>query len=428
MTNDSLVVLALVYLFGVALGFQFGLALLCLFGLALACLFAFRHKRPAELLVYHTLADVQDILSGEHLPKVTLWRPASTPLQSRAIPNERLIRAFGINNAFTTTDENYHKEFLQKARGLLQRKHDDWRHLGEVAKDLTEQMTREGAEKGNISLVTVVQVVALKVAIHVLFDMPIDKLADGTIGSLAKTINKLWIGSKAVKPTDSLLQKHQQDLEEALKEIFLIREDTPRSNPLNLILPAYETLWRVVLRCFVEVKFRSGTAASAYHRLFRAFLSNPTQDTFVCTEDGISVSFIVSEALRLYPPTRRVYRQITRGFWSKPKIVAADIEALQRDPHFWGEDSLCFNPLRWTDKRACPAYMPFGTKPFLCPARNQFGPWMIGMLVAALVAATEEGWTWKAESEADSIVADGPLSMEREDYGTLELCRESSEP
>lgn len=277
-------------------------ALMCLFGLALACLLAFRHKRPAEPLVYHTLADIQDILSGKHLAKVTLWRPASTLLRSRAVPNERLIRAFGIDNAFTTTDEAYHKEFLREAKGLLQQNHGEWQHLGEVAEDLTKRMMREGEQNGNISLVTVVQVVALKIAIHVLFNMPIDRLADGTINSLAKTINKLWIGSKTLKSPDSSFQKHQKDLEDALQEIFPTWEGTPRSNPLNFILPAYETLWRVVLRCFVEVKFRSGAAASSYHGLFRTFLSDPTQKTFAGAKNGISVSSIVSEALRLYPP------------------------------------------------------------------------------------------------------------------------------
>ena len=78
MVIDSVSVLALLGLFGLALACLFGLglaslfslALASLFGLGLACLFAFRHKRPPEPLVYHTLADVQDILSGKHLPKV----------------------------------------------------------------------------------------------------------------------------------------------------------------------------------------------------------------------------------------------------------------------------------------------------------------------------------------------------------------------
>ena len=38
-----------------------------------------------------------------------------TPLESRAIPNERLVRAYGIDNAFTTSDDTWHKEFSKEA-------------------------------------------------------------------------------------------------------------------------------------------------------------------------------------------------------------------------------------------------------------------------------------------------------------------------
>ena len=34
-------------------------------------------------------------------------------------------------------------------------------------------------------------------------------------------------------------------------------DKSSKENPLNLILPGYETLWRVVLRCFIEVTARS---------------------------------------------------------------------------------------------------------------------------------------------------------------------------
>jgi len=270
----------------------------------------------------------------------------------------------------------------------------EWRHLAEVAEALVQELTKKAERNGTILLVTAVQVVALKMAIHTLFDIPIDQLADAAVESVAKMINKLWIVSKNREATDTSFQRQQRDLKEALKLIFPAIEDQPRHNPLNLILPAYETLWRIVLRCFVEVRFRSGTAPPAYHRLLQAFLSNPGRDAFERTEGGSSASFIVAEALRLYPPTRRIYRHVTRGFSYEPEIVAADIEGLQRDALFWGEDALCFNPLRWVDKETYAAYMPFEAGPFLCPAGKQFAPWMIGMLVAALVGGFGRGRCW----------------------------------
>ena len=43
----------------------------------------------------------------------------------------------------------------------------------------------------------------------------------------------------------------------ALTTIFRAGSDTG-SNPMDYILPAYETLWRVVLFGFIEVNFRNG--------------------------------------------------------------------------------------------------------------------------------------------------------------------------
>ena len=37
-------------------------------------------------------------------------------VQSRAYPNQRLVRTFGIDNAFTTTNENYRKDFRSYAK------------------------------------------------------------------------------------------------------------------------------------------------------------------------------------------------------------------------------------------------------------------------------------------------------------------------
>jgi len=178
------------------------------------------------------------------------------------------------------------------------------------------------------------------------------------------------------------------------------------------------------MRCFIEVMFRSEKAGPAWHRLLLTFLSNPTRLNFeenTVAGDGIAVSMIVAEALRLYPPTRRIYRQITIGFAMEPEVVAADIEALHRDSQFWGRDSLRFSPSRWSkiSRNSCDAYMPFGSRPFVCPAEQQSGPWMIGILVAALVEGFEEGWTWKASLQGDAI-DDEPLSLERDSYRTFE--------
>lgn len=49
---------------------------------------------------------------------------------------------------------------------------------------------------------------------------------------------------------------------------------------------------------------------------------------------GVSVSYITAEALRLYPPTRRVNRANRSGADEAIK-AAADVEATQRDSENW---------------------------------------------------------------------------------------------
>jgi len=408
--------------------------LLCLAG---GCSFVYlrmyRASKKVENIIpkpflYRNPAENKDIISGKGVLEDTYLGPAATLLQSRAVPNERLIQAFGIDNAFTTTDEAYHKEFRRHAISLLQRDGVGWQHLRDVAQKLVRQGIETGDNSDGILLMTLVQKVVLKMSIHTMFGLSIDKLDDATIQLIADKISTLWMGSKNPDAAKILVSKDQHVLKEALRKIFPDMEGTARSNPLNLILPAYETLWRVVLRCFVEVMFRSGKQGPKWRRVLVAFLSNPTGLTFDGTSDadgGISVKTITAEALRLYPPTRRIYRQITRGFTIEPEIVAADIEYVQRDSRFWGADCLRFNPSRWEEVagKSCDAYMPFGWKPFVCPAEKEFGPRMIGILVAALVSGFEEGWTWKAMRREDVIDNGEPLNLERESYKTLKLCK-----
>lgn len=56
----------------------------------------------------------------------------------------------------------------------------------------------------------------------------------------------------------------------------------------------------------------------------------------------MSVKHIVDEALRLYPPTRRIYRSLHNGC-----EIAVDVEFLHRDQKTWGEDAGVFDPKRW---------------------------------------------------------------------------------
>lgn len=107
-----------------------------------------------------------------------------------------------------------------------------------------------------------VRSVCLKIVLHVLFGLEPRELDDGNILTITERINGLWIQAKDTgKPKES--DKHE--LEEALAQVIpQVKRSNPHENPLNLIIPAYETLWRVVLSGFLQVTFVKGVQHIPY--------------------------------------------------------------------------------------------------------------------------------------------------------------------
>lgn len=137
-------------------------------------------------------------------------------------------------------------------------------------------------------------------------------------------------------------------------------------------------------------------------------------------------SSIVYEALRLHPPTRHVHCHFR--FPDDSSIYAvADIEGLHRNIDIWCSDAYCFRPSRWADisqeSKQFKAWMPFGASPFLCPAKPDFGPRMIGTLVAALVEAfRDKRYELRIpgpRGRMDLAEFHGPLCSKRDSYEDL---------
>ena len=219
-------------------------------------------------------------------------------VQSRAYPNKRLVRTFGIDNAFTTINENYRKDFHSYAKKKITL--DDGRF--EIIADLAKQLVGTAIpqpESGiaSIRLDSLGQSVTLKISLHVLFDLDPFQLDDELIVEIARSINFLWTKSKLIKyPSDV----DQERLRKALGRIFPSGGPNARQNPLNLILPTYETMWRVALSCFIEVTFRQGARAE-WKQVLSDFLAGPTmarvEDRGPHPSD-ISAADIINEALR----------------------------------------------------------------------------------------------------------------------------------
>lgn len=107
--------------------------------------------------------------------------------------------------------------------------------------------------------------------------------------------------------------------------------------------------------------------------------------------------------------------------------VSADIEACHRDAATWGQDANEFNPSRWLlmSDVSNSIFMPFGGRPFMCPAKRRvdgklpFGLAIIAVLVGALTAEVDSTWEVIGELPARAT----PLNTDREAYLDLELSR-----
>lgn len=358
---------------------------------------------------------------------------------SRAIPNERLALAFEIDNAFTTREDDYRRTFLALAIRKLASV--NWNHITRTAENIVlEKIQASDESRMGIHLVPLFQLLSLKISLQVLFEQDPLALDDEVVSSLAQTINALWILSKDPSPNEEQMRFHQYNLRKDLGSLLPTYRLTPRETPMNFIIPAYETLWRVVLQTFIEVVFRHPSSETTWRSVLAAYMVTPTLARFsqrsplsLGETPSISAEDLAKEALRLYPPTRRVYRTFQYSPSQAAVLVAADIERLHRDPELWGLDSTTYVPGRWssiTGGDPPGKYFPFGGRPMVCPAKKIFGPRMIATLVAALVGGFETG-EWKLEGdeagEADmkkwNDDPSQPLDSSREAHATLYLCR-----
>lgn len=409
-------------------------------------------------------------------------------LESRAKPNQRLRTVFAVVNAFTSSDTRLVDGFVREARRRIKLGNKEWSELslmlgntarrwifvgfktdglGSGSRDLALSNKPRIPCSVKLNITSLVQALTLKAILATVLKAEAkDCPNDQDILDLGQQINKAWIqskkGTRAGSDSTGMLNfEHNEPLKASLKAVFLQAGHEP--NPLNFLLPSFETMWRVVLRILLELKFQSGcenpqwakaimtfcqdgTKTEFERRLVRADLTTTSvmeSDSQPNQSETPSARDIVMEALRLYPPTRRIYR----AYWwddppvsdksgtvcgadvpsrMPPKTVAADIEACHLRTDIWGSNAANFDPARWITitRGQIHAFMPFGYGVCECPAKAVFGPWMIAILVGALLSALDDdGWAlWCADQHVmDHLATKERLRLERDAYDDLVL-------
>ncbi|KAL1681054.1 hypothetical protein EV122DRAFT_288341 [Schizophyllum commune] len=320
---------------------------------------------------------------------------AADRLRARALPNARLERAFSLSNTFVRPDAVTHDNFVRTAGRFLSRAR-DWDALRATADVSTEAAFR------NAGKVTAygefIQEVTLRYVLAGLLDVgTLTGSADesGLLQRVAALITELWVRSKHERVRDD---KRLDELNAALRELVPDAEAFP--SPLDWVIPTWETMWRVVAVAIAHTVDDAG-ARDALLAFYKE--TTPARYTHRIDIGAPAVSDVIDEALRLYPPTRHIYRIADKpsflgtllprfliSFLHLPthttRTEAADIEGIQRSPVWHAPDAwdpIRHSPSRRTAEQAA-TMLAFGHGRNACVART-WAPMAAGILVAAVL-------------------------------------------
>ncbi|KAK3990812.1 hypothetical protein QBC44DRAFT_264329, partial [Cladorrhinum sp. PSN332] len=306
----------------------------------------------------------------------------------RARANLGVRQAFGIENSLTTTSPEAHRAFLSLASSHVNERTRDWTKLYKTAKTFLEGEIATALGAGqHIQLAECIQCACLTVVLLDNFAVDPAALPRQSLVIIASEINKQWLKSKSKTPGVILNKSHL--LDETISALRLIHSKSPHAlllpqYVLGVIMPQYETLWRVVLLAFVTAYHRQPNPALAQRVAnVPGCLGKPAQE-----KEALKVA---KESLRLYPSNKRIYRctsfsSTTTTTTTTAATVKADVETCHRSPMIWGQDSLRFRPERFDSltEQQREAYFPYSLRPHRCPAFSGFGDRMVTMLVVVL--------------------------------------------
>ncbi|KAK7035966.1 hypothetical protein R3P38DRAFT_2616511 [Favolaschia claudopus] len=346
-------------------------------------------QRPT---LHRTPAAVRSLLDPIDRPSM------DTLLHSRASPNSRLIRAFHLSNTFVSSDPTVHTNFNHNSVSLIRAAEKNWPRFSDIALQAAElalpndSTTPFHVYVGAVTLRTIIAGLLVP-------DADVASLDANDVDVVAELITELWIRSK--KPA-----RIPEHLLETLN--FHVRHLVPDQvqypQPLDFIIPTWETLWRVVAATLACVY---GNIAA--RQTFLDLNENPNLDQFSTPkQEGSSPSAkdYICESLRLYPPVKRITRHIFTPLLFTtflPRFLAsrippycethvAEIERAQCSA-YWDISSSspeAFDAARFLDPaRKASDLLAFGAGPLKCRAIN-WAPMAAAVIVGAILNTVDE--------------------------------------
>ncbi|CAK7235289.1 hypothetical protein SBRCBS47491_009242 [Sporothrix bragantina] len=273
-------------------------------------------------------------------------------LALRAKANQHLIDALGIHNSLTTADPSVHRVFLRQATERLKRMATakQWRKLYGFCQDgLLERAIADHQQDYNnkLKLAALIRRLCLETVMYVLFQA--SGLDKDDVNTVCNEINRQWVLSKFALQTES--SPLLNDALARLLQMSYDRELSPQQ-ALELILPSYEALWRVVLLTYVTVCHRQ-TFVVVHQECNMVDVASALGTGSVQEKRLLQIA---KEGLRLFPSSKRIYRAQSLES-NDASMIAANVSALHRDTDIWGPDAFEFRPDRFDD-----AYNGFGER------------------------------------------------------------------
>ena len=339
--------------------------------------------------------------SGDALEE-TLCALTSTSLAARAskLGTNTLKNLWRLNNPFVSDSVELQQAYKRELMNTFANTNAGaWTAIAHtVAQSLRPHLRRIESVDGASCVVSNVKDVSRDVTLAAILQglFGIDNVAPELLSYIGNEIHRLTVGKKqfdagAANPdllpqdlqraADRLIDKLRDLFSEAKESSQLARRllcsvsGSPNDfNPLNLVIPAFEAPWRAI-----------------YYTLLATLQSGPTRPGNLLTlreclphlQPPPAALAVVYESLRLYPPIRRVRRD-----------RRVDIEAIQRDPKYWGPTAGGYDPSRFLDTNGNikgslvgpgSAWMPFAIGTMKCPSAGGYSARLILVIVGEVL-------------------------------------------
>ncbi|UJR26117.1 hypothetical protein I4U23_007463 [Adineta vaga] len=315
-----------------------------------------------------------------------------SPIYTRHKSNQWLINTLYIVNPFTIPSETLLKMFKNKVISTLSQWNNQTKYQELISTTETCINHRLSLLQSNgieLPLSKLVKQVTLDVFLTGILDVKVDenllaelpdiiidlwkhrdnKIAQRRLQELFSANKDHFSQSEFWQQLQTILSDHSNDISKITKNDF----DEKVSNPLNIIVPGWETMWRLVFYSLLELLRRRNLLEELRQKL------NDTSKPY--HRDCSLLESILKETLRLYPPTKNIYRtNIQTG-----EQVCINILHIHRNETIWGSDALQFRSERFEkelNEEQKMHYLPFSIS---CPARHKFAYTFAGVIVAQIL-------------------------------------------